>query len=39
MMPVYQMALDKQLPKWANTAMEDISHIRILFPVYTEARI
>jgi len=39
MMPVYQMALDKQLPKWANTAMEDISHIRILFPVYTEAKI
>ena len=39
MMPVYYMALNKPLPKWANTAMEDISHIRILFPVYTEARI
>jgi hypothetical protein len=34
MMPVYHMSLNKQLPKWANTAMEDVSHIRILFPVY-----
>lgn len=36
MMPVYSMSLDKPLPKWANTAMEDVSQIRILFPVYTE---
>ncbi len=34
MMPVYHMSLNKQLPRWANTAMEDVSHIRILFPVY-----
>jgi hypothetical protein len=34
MMPTYHMSLDKALPKWANTAMEDISHIRILFPIY-----
>jgi hypothetical protein len=34
LMPVYHMSLDKALPKWANTAMEDISHIRILFPIY-----
>ena len=36
MMPVYYMALDKPLPKWANTAMDNISQIRILFPVYSE---
>ena len=34
MMPVYHMSLNKQLPKWANTAMEDVSHVRILFPIY-----
>jgi hypothetical protein len=39
LMPVRYMALNKPLPKWANTAMEDISHIRVLFPVYTEAKI
>jgi len=36
MMPVYSMRLDKPLPKWANTAMEVITHIRILFPIYLE---
>ncbi len=38
MMPVYYMSLSKALPKWASTAMEDISHIRILFPVYREGK-
>jgi hypothetical protein len=38
MMPEYYMSLNKPLPKWANTAMEDVSEIRILFPIYTEAK-
>jgi hypothetical protein len=33
-MPVFYMDLNKPLPKWANTAMEGITHIRILFPIY-----
>lgn len=36
MMPVYYMSLNKPLPKWANTAMEGVSHIRILFPIYSK---
>jgi hypothetical protein len=36
MMPVYYMDLKKPLPKWSNTAMEGITHIRILFPIYLE---
>lgn len=35
-MPVYYMDLNKPLPRWANTAMEGITHIRILFPIYME---
>ena len=34
MMPVCDIAPNKPLPKWANTAMENVSEIRILFPVY-----
>jgi hypothetical protein len=35
-MPVYYMDLNKPLPKWANNAMEGITHIRILFPIYQD---
>jgi hypothetical protein len=35
-MPVYYMDLNKPLPKWANTAMEGVTHIRILFPIYLD---
>ena len=35
-MPVYFMDLDKPLPKWANTAMENVSHVRIMFPIYKD---
>lgn len=34
-MPALYVKQGAALPKWANTAMENISHIRILFPVYT----
>jgi hypothetical protein len=33
-MPTYYMDPNKALPKWANTAMEGVTHIRILFPIY-----
>ena len=33
-MPAYYMKQGAALPKWANTAMEGISQIRILFPIY-----
>lgn len=33
-MPAYYVKQGAPLPKWANTAMEDISHIRMLFPIY-----
>jgi hypothetical protein len=37
-MPVYMFSSDmsKPLPKWAFSAMENISHIRILFPLYRQ---
>jgi hypothetical protein len=38
MMPVYYLSLNKPLPKWANTAMDNVSQIRILFPVYREGK-
>ncbi|MFH1710623.1 MAG: hypothetical protein ABH860_06145 [bacterium] len=37
-MPVHYMTLNRSLPRWAGTAMENVSHIRILFPMYTEGR-
>jgi hypothetical protein len=33
-MPEYHMSLNKPLPRWADTAMENVSKIRILFPIY-----
>ncbi len=33
-MPVFYMDLNKPLPKWADRAMEGITDIRILFPIY-----
>lgn len=35
-MPAFSMDLNKPLPKWANTAMEGVTHIRILFPIYKD---
>jgi len=35
-MPAYYVKQGASLPRWANTAMESISHIRILFPIYLE---
>lgn len=32
--PVFALDQKKALPKFANTAMEGITHIRILFPIY-----
>ena len=33
-MPAYYVQKGAALPKWANTAMEGVSEIRILFPIY-----
>ncbi len=33
-MPENHMSLSKPLPRWANTAMENVAKIRILFPIY-----
>ena len=33
-MPHYSLYLDKPLPGWANNALQDVTHIRILFPRY-----
>jgi len=34
-MPAYYMKEGQALPRWANTAMENVSHVRIMFPVYS----
>ena len=33
-MPVYTMNPKKPLPYWADRALKDVTHIRILFPIY-----
>lgn len=33
-MPVLNLYADESLPKWADSALQDITHFRILFPVY-----
>jgi len=33
-MPAYYVKQGAALPRWANTAMENVSHLRLLFPIY-----
>ena len=34
-MPIFSIAKNRPLPNWANNALEKVTAIKILFPVYT----
>jgi hypothetical protein len=35
-LPSFTLYLDRPLPNWAGSAIKDITHFRILFPIYTD---